>query len=264
MNRPIGIFDSGVGGLTVFHEVMKRLPEEDLIYFGDTARVPYGIKSAETVTRYSMEITRFLMGQEIKLLIVACNTASSVAIPALQSAFTIPVLGVLLPGARAAVRYSTRRRIGVIGTEATIGSSAYVAAIRDLDTRIDVHTQACPLFVPLAEEGWGGHPIAGAVAREYLEGLSRTGVDTVVLGCTHYPLLKGAIGKIMGEAVTLVDSALETATEVQSLLLDRRLARTDNAEPLRKYFVTDAPERFRKVGERFLQHPLPNVEKVTL
>ncbi len=264
MNRPIGIFDSGVGGLTVFHEVMKRLPQEDLIYFGDTARVPYGIKSAETVTRYSMEITRFLVGQEIKLLIVACNTASSVAIPALQAAFTLPVLGVLLPGARAAVRYSKHRRIGVIGTEATIGSSAYVGAIRELDPGVDVQARACPLFVPLAEEGWGGHPIAEAVAREYLQDLSRTGVDTVVLGCTHYPLLKEAIGKIMGEAVTLVDSALETAAEAQSLLLERRLSRSDNADPLRRYFVTDSPERFRKVGERFLQHPLPNVEKVII
>ncbi len=264
MNRPIGIFDSGVGGLTVFHEVMKRLPQEDLLYFGDTARVPYGIKSAETVTRYSMEITRFLMEQQIKLLIVACNTASSVALSALQSAFTIPVLGVLLPGAKAAVRYSIHHRIGVIGTEATIGSSAYVGAIQALDPRVIVHTRVCPLFVPLAEEGWGAHAIAEAVAREYLEDLCRTGVDTVVLGCTHYPLLKGAIGKIMGESVTLVDSARETATEVQTLLLDQGLSRTDNSEPLRKYFVTDAPERFRKVGERFLQHPLPNVEKVIL
>lgn len=264
MNRPIGIFDSGVGGLTVFHEVMKRLPREDMIYFGDTARVPYGIKSAETVTRYAMEITRFLMEQEIKLLIVACNTASSVAIPALQSAFSIPVVGVLLPGARAAVRYSRQRRIGVIGTEATIGSSAYVGAIRELDPAVDVHTRACPLFVPLAEEGWGGHPIAEAVAREYLEDLSRTGVDTLVLGCTHYPLLKEAIGRTMGEAVTLVDSAMETAKEVQTLLVDRRLSRTDSAAPFRKYFVTDSPERFRKVGERFLQHPLKDVEIVTL
>jgi glutamate racemase len=264
LQRPIGIFDSGVGGLTVFHEVQRHLPQEDLIYFGDTARVPYGIKSAETVTRYAMEITTFLMRQEIKLLIVACNTASSVALLPVQSRFPIPIVGVLEPGARAAVKYSIKRKIGVIGTESTIGSSAYLKAIHSLDSNVEVFTRPCPLFVPLAEEGWGEHPLAVAIVREYLEDLRTTGIDTLVLGCTHYPLLKSAIGAVMGEEVRLVDSATETAQEVEELLDSQGLLRRENVAPTRTYYVTDSPERFRKVGERFLGQTLTEVEKVTI
>jgi glutamate racemase len=264
LKRPIGIFDSGVGGLTVFHEVMRHLPGEDLIYFGDTARVPYGIKSAETVTRYSLEITDFLMKQDIKLVIVACNTASSVAIPALESLFTIPVLGVLVPGVRAALKQTRTRRVGIIGTEATIASGAYVDTIHRLEKGVEVYAKACPLFVPMAEEGWGEHPLTVQVAREYLHDMSKTGIDSLVLGCTHYPILKKAIQEVMGAGVTLIDSALETAWEAQRLLAAKGLLRPENPEPIRKFFVTDARDSFRKIGERFLPHAVTNIERVTL
>jgi len=264
LQRSIGIFDSGVGGLTVFHELMGQLPEENLIYLGDTARVPYGIKSAETVTRYALEITRFLMEQEIKLLIVACNTASSVALPALQSRFPIPVVGVLLPGARAAVRDSRVRKVGIIGTESTIGSSAYVKAIHALDSAVEVFTRACPLFVSLAEEGWAEHPLTVSIVREYLKDLQETGIDTLVMGCTHYPILRSAIGRVMGKGVKLVDSASETARDVKELLTTQGLDHRKNPEPVRRFYVTDSPERFRKVGERFLEQELAAVEKITL
>ncbi len=264
MNRPIGIFDSGVGGLTVFHEVMRHLPGEDMIYFGDTARVPYGIKSPETVIRYSLEITDFLMKQEIKMVIVACNTASSVAIPALQSRFSIPVLGVIVPGARAALNYTRNGKVGIIGTEATIASGAYVEVIGKLSPGVEVHGKACPLFVPMAEEGWGDHPLTAQVAREYLGSMRETDIDTLVLGCTHYPILKKAIQEVMGPSVTLVDSALETAYEAQKLLASRSLLRSESPRPLRKFFVTDAPDSFRKIGERFLPHALGDIERVVL
>lgn len=264
MHLPIGIFDSGVGGLTVLREVMKHLPFEDLIYLGDTARVPYGIKSPETVTRYSMEIADFLMDQGIKILVVACNTASSIAIPALMARVPVPVIGVLTPGARAAVKYSESRRVGVIGTESTIASSAYTAAIREINAEVKVFTRACPLFVPLAEEGWADHPLTLLVVREYLEDLRQTGIDTLVLGCTHYPILKTSIQEAMGDDVRLVDSAEETAREVKEMLVSMARLRDRNSHPLCKYFVTDDPDRFRKVGERFLKHRLTNVEKASL
>ncbi len=264
MDRPIGIFDSGVGGLTVLHEVMNSLPHEDLIYFGDTARVPYGIKSAETVTRYSVEIANFLIGQRVKMLIVACNTVSSVALPELTARYDIPIIGVLVPGARAAVQYSACRKVGVIGTEATIGSSAYVKAIHGIDAGVEVYTKACPLFVPLAEEGWADHRLTLLVAMEYLKDFQNTGIDTLVLGCTHYPILKSAIQDVMGKEVRLVDSAEETAHEVERMLVLKGNPRTENPHPVRKFYVTDSPDRFRKVGECFLKHPLTNVERAVI
>jgi glutamate racemase len=253
-----------VGGLTVLREIMKRLPHEDLIYFGDTARVPYGIKSAETVSRYSIEIANYLMDKGIKILVVACNTASSVAISELTSRLTIPVLGVLIPGARAAVNYTANKKVGVIGTESTIGSNSYVTAINDIDPEVKVYSRACPLFVPLAEEGWAEHPLTRLVVKEYLETLQETGIDTLVLGCTHYPILKSAIREVMGDGIRLVDSAQETALEVERMLESSGRLRDENQDPLRKFYVTDAPDRFKKVGERFLKHPFLNVEKVTL
>lgn len=264
MDRPIGIFDSGVGGLTVLHEIMNRLPFEDLIYFGDTARVPYGIKSAETVTRYSVEIADFLIDHRVKMLVVACNTVSSVAIPDLTARYDVPVIGVLIPGARAAVSYSACRKVGVIGTEATIGSSAYVKAIHGIDAGVEVHTKACPLFVPLAEEGWADHQLTSLVAMEYLKDFRNTGIDTLVLGCTHYPMLRSAIQDVMGEGVRLVDSAEETAREVERMLAVNGNPRTGNPHPIRKFYVTDSPDRFRKVGECFLKHPLTNVERAVI
>lgn len=262
MKKPVGIFDSGVGGLTVFRELVRRLPAEDMVYLGDTARVPYGIRSPEVVTRYSMENTAFLMGAGIKLLVVACNTASSLSLDALRALFDIPMVGVLAPGAKAAVSASRGGSIGVIGTAATINSGAYSREIQRLDPGCTVISQACPLFVPLAEEGWTDDEVAHAVARRYLAPLKEAAVDTLVLGCTHYPLLKEAIGRVMGEDVVLIDSAVETAVEVEQILLREGLACPGTEAGLHRFCVTDIPDRFQVVGERFLGIGLEKVEQV--
>ena len=252
MQKAIGIFDSGIGGLTVLKEIMAALPEENTIYLGDTARVPYGIRSPETVTRYSFENTHFLLSQEIKLLVVACNTASAVSLDAVKKEFPLPVIGVLGPGARAAASATKSRKVGVIGTEATIGSGAYEKAIRKLDPGIEVRSLACPLFVPLVEEGWIDNDAAELVAGKYLAPLRGSGIDTLVLGCTHYPLLKSVISAVIGPGVTLIDSATETAKEVVAVLDKLKWHRPGNGPVVRKYFVTDTPARFEKVGKLFL------------
>lgn len=261
--RAIGVFDSGVGGLTVLKEIVARLPGEELIYLGDTARVPYGTKSPRTVLRYALESAAFLVQQQVKLLVVACNTASSVALPALEEQFKLPVVGVIEPGARKAVAVSRNRRIGVIGTEGTIKSGAYARAIRELDSDIEVFSVPCPLFVPLAEEGWADHPVAHQVAAEYLTPLLDRGIDTLVLGCTHYPLLKATLHRVLGPEVALVDSAEETALSVAKRLGERDLHRSiPPAEP--RFFVTDVPTRFEKVGGAFWGRALPHVEQIEL
>lgn len=262
VDKAIGIFDSGIGGLTVLKEIIKRLPHENTVYLGDTARVPYGIKSPETVTRYSFENTSFLLKQEIKLLVVACNTASAISLDEIKKNFPIPVIGVLEPGARAAVAVTKSKRIGVIGTEATIGSRAYPDTIKRFDPEIEVIGMPCPLFVPLAEEGWIDNDIAFSVAEKYLEPLKRRGIDTLVLGCTHYPLLKGVIKEIMGNGVSLIDSAQETAKEVEEMLREKGLLRKQFNRGRHKYFVTDAPEKFISLGKRFLGLPIESVEKI--
>src|SRR5262245_60500208 len=205
----IGIFDSGVGGLTVLHALLAALPGEDLGYLGDTGRNPYGTKSAETITRYSLENVEFLVEKGVKMLVVACNAASSAALDALRARHALPIVGVIEPGARAAVARSRNKRVGVIGTEATIASGAYTRVLRALDPTLELYTRPCPLLVPLAEEGWTEGPIARGVAETYLGSLRRSGIDTLILGCTHYPLLKRLIGEIMGDGVALVDSAEE-------------------------------------------------------
>src|SRR5512143_3371045 len=209
--QAIGIFDSGVGGLTVLKEIIKALPQEDTIYLGDTARVPYGTKSPETLTRYSHEITSFLVKRDIKLLVAACNTASSVSLDSLKKRFDIPIVGVIEPGARRAACETRSGKVGVIGTAGTIRSSAYTKAIKRINPDIEVITRPCPLFVPLAEEGWVDNEVARLTARIYLQGLKEQGVDTLVLGCTHYPILKGIVAEVMGEGVRLVDAGEETA-----------------------------------------------------
>jgi glutamate racemase len=248
----IGIFDSGVGGLTVQRAILDALPGADTLYLGDTARVPYGTKSAETVTQYSLRTARFLTGQGIDLLVVACNTASAVALPALRAALAVPVIGVVEPGARAAVAASRGGRIGVIGTPGTVASGAYQAAIRALRPGAVVSARACPLFVPLAEEGWTdpADEIVRGVARRYLEPLASEGIDTLVLGCTHYPLLKGAIAAAL-PGVALVDSAETVAAEVRA-----RLGATADRAAEHRFYVTDAPERFLAVAGRFLGRPV--------
>ena len=247
----IGIFDSGIGGLTVLHAVLGALPHEDLIYLGDTGRTPYGSKSAETVTRYALESADFLLERRLKLLVIACNTATSTALDALRSHVPVPVIGVVEPGVRAAIGCTRNGRVGVIGTEATIGSGAYTRALRAQQPRLEVFTRACPLFVPLAEEGWTDGAVAHGVAETYLASLARSGIDTLILGCTHYPLLKPLIAEVMGPAVTLVDSAEETAREVAARLAADGMARAAGPGST-SFFVTDAPERFIRIGQRFL------------
>jgi glutamate racemase len=250
-SEAIGIFDSGIGGLTVLQSVARLLPRESLIYLGDTARAPYGTKSAEAVTECAIDNASFLTDKGVKLLVVACNSASAVALDALRERHSVPVIGVVEPGARAAVETTRNGKVGVVGTEATIASGAYSRALRAHRSSVEVYTRACPLFVALAEEGWTENEVAERTAALYLTSLATSGIDTLILGCTHYPLLKGVIGAFLGPAVTLVDSAEATARVVQACLAERDLLRQDG-EGRTSFFVTDAPERFVRVGERFL------------
>jgi len=262
--QAIGIFDSGVGGLTVLRELSKTLPQEDTIYFGDTARVPYGTKSPDTVIRYSQEIATFLIKRDIKLLVVACNTASAVALPTLRRILPVPVVGVIEPGAKRAVEATRSGIVGVIGTSGTIRSSAYSRAIKKLNPDISVLARPCPLFVPLAEEGWTDNNVARITAQLYLEELREANVDTLVLGCTHYPLLKKIIAEVMGPEVTLVDSAEETARTVATILQEKKLLRPPAEHGNHHYYVTDVPAGFIRVGNRFLGGKLGDVYQISL
>jgi len=260
-NLPIGIFDSGVGGLTVYRALHERLPYEHFVYLGDTARVPYGTKSLSTVERYAIENARFLEAHGIKLLVVACNTASALALPAIRHAVGVPVIGVIDPGARATVTIAAGKKIAIIATEATIQSGAYANAIATIDPLIEVIERACPLFVPLAEEGWAESEVARKVADDYLNDLRNNDIGALVLGCTHYPILRDVIGQTIGKEVVLIDSGEAAAREVQMLLesselssphpervtRDRRLC-----DDLDHFYVTDAAARFARVAELFL------------
>jgi len=258
---PIGIFDSGVGGLTVYRALHERLPDEHFVYLGDTARVPYGTKSLATVERYAVENARFLEAHSIKLLVVACNTASALALPAIRRAVDVEVIGVIEPGAQAAVAAAKGRPIAVIATEATVHSGAYSRAIRKIDPSTDVVERACPLFVPLAEEGWADSEVAVSVAEHYLHDLRSFETSALVLGCTHYPILQLVISKTMGANVTLIDSGDATAYQVELLLKSKDLSRPPSArgeterqlcDDLDHFYVTDAAQRFASVAERFL------------
>lgn len=260
--RPVGVFDSGIGGLTVLAAMRRKLPAENYLYLGDTARLPYGTKSSETVARYALRAGRFLVQQDIKLLVVACNTASAAALPALQEALTVPVMGVVLPGARVAARTS-RGVVGVIATESTIASSAYSRAVQELRPGARIISQACPLFVPLAEEGWFDHEVTRAVAGIYLAPLAAAGVDTVILGCTHYPLLREAIAAEFPGEVDLVDSGEAVADEAVAYLDDadkRRVALTGDL----RVFVTDTAERFQRIASSIIPTGLTTLELVDL
>lgn len=256
---PIGIFDSGVGGLTVFREVARVLPHHPLIYLGDSARVPYGTKSPQTVVRYSLEAAHHLMGRGIGMLVVACNTATAAALPSLQERLPIPVIGVVEPGARAAVE-RTHGRVGVIATEGTVKSKAYSRAIHAIDKGVEVIEAPAPLFVALAEEGWANTHVAREVAEIYLEPLIDSGIDTLVLGCTHYPILRGTIEQVVGDAVAIVDSAETTAACVAEAIG----ATSSNGEPQHTFLVTDAEERFRRIASDFLEQEIRDLELVTL
>jgi len=260
-NRPIGIFDSGVGGLTVYRALHERLPNERFVYLGDTARVPYGTKSLATVERYAVENSRFLAAHGIKLLVVACNTASALALPAIRSAISVPVIGVIEPGSRAAVEVAEGGAIGVIATEATVQSQAYAKAIASIGGASKVIQRACPLFVQLAEEGWANTDVARIVARDYLTQFNETNLGALVLGCTHYPILKEVISETVGSEVKLIDSGAATARDVESLLESSDLTHEDTlglyeerqlCDDLDHFYVTDAADRFAKVAERFL------------
>ena len=259
--RPIGIFDSGVGGLTVFSEVEKTLPREEIIYFGDTARVPYGTKSKETITKFSVENVEFLMKHNVKLVLVACNTASSLSLEFLKRCFRVPIIGVIDPGARNSVDRTRNNRIGVIGTSATISSGAYEKAIKKISSKMAVFSQNCPLFVPLVEEGWSYKSVTFEVASTYLNSLKKKKIDTLILGCTHYPLLKNVIRKVMGNKVSLVDSAGEVAKEAKSILGAGGLMNKKPGEKKHKFFVSDEPEQFIRLGERFLNRKMKCVQK---
>ena len=262
---PLGIFDSGVGGLTVVREIHRALPHEDLLYLGDTARVPYGTKSAETVIRFACEDAQFLVDRKVKAIIVACNTASASSLPTLEREFALSIFGVIQPGAQAAIRNTRNRRIGVIGTGATIRSQAYERAILALDPAAKVFVCACPLLVPLIEEGWNNHAVTLAVLREYLAPLLEQRIDTLVLGCTHYPLLKTAIRRVAGAGVTLVDSAQSCAASVRASLQKRGLSaparrRLGTIQP----FVTDETERFSLLAGKFLRVATEPARKIDL
>ena len=258
---PIGVFDSGVGGLTVVKELTHRLPHESIIYFGDTARVPYGPKSAETVLRYSREATAYLMSRGVKAIVIACNTATAHAYDALRASLRVPVVGVIEPGARAAVAATKSGRVGVIGTAGTIRSGAYDYAVRQLLPDARVYAQPCPLFVPIVEEGWSTHEVANLAAREYLRPLHDVDIDVLILGCTHYPLLHPLLAEIMGPTVALVDSGAETAREVESTLAREQLLNPGGSPPSIHFVASDSPLRFREVGRRFLGEMVREVER---
>lgn len=260
MKKPIGIFDSGIGGLTVYKAIRQAFPEEDLIYFGDTARVPYGPKSPNTIVEYSVQNARFLIQQGIKTLIVACNTSSSVALEALSGLTAIPIIGVIAPGAEVAVRTTKNGRIGVIGTEGTVRSEAYSKAIKALMPEAEVFSYACPLFVPIVEEGWQDHPIAFEVVRHYLRDLMELEIDTLVLGCTHYPLLSETISKVLGNKTTLVDSA-DAIAEYLGMLIP---AEHDGKRGNDSFFVSDNEQKFASLASRILSANPTTLKRVRL
>ncbi len=262
LQNPIGVFDSGVGGLTVVRALMERLPFESIVYFGDTARVPYGVKSVETIASYARQITEFLLQQRVKLLIIACNTMAAVAHQVVDDLSPVPVLDVIDAGARSAVALTRARHVAVIGTPATINSNAYARAIHRYDPSVRIFSQACALFVPLVEEGWLDHPVTRLTAQEYFKPILSHPIDAVVLGCTHYPLLKPLLQEVVGSGIALVDSAEAMADQTASVLAEKGLSNTSTAPPDYVFYVTDVPLRFQTIGERFLGRTLSKVRVI--
>lgn len=252
MNNPIGVFDSGVGGLTVAREIMRQLPNEDLVYFGDTARVPYGSKSKKTVLKYSRQIVRFLMTKNVKAIVVACNTASALALDEIAEEIDIPIIGVVKPGAKMAVETTKTGNIGVIGTASTIKSGIYNDYIRELNSDITVVSKACPLFCPLVEEGLLEDRVTDDIVARYLQEMKEYHVDALVLGCTHYPLIRNAIKRFMGEKVHLVNPAFETAKSLKSLFIEQGLLNTNKHRPEYEYYVSDGVESFISFADEVL------------
>ncbi|MDO5456045.1 MAG: glutamate racemase [Eubacteriales bacterium] len=265
---PIGVFDSGVGGLTVAREIMRQMPNERIVYFGDTARVPYGSKSKETVTRYSEQIVRFLLSQNVKAIAVACNTASAYALPTLEKDCPVPIIGVMKPGAKTAAECTRNGKIGVIGTTATISSGIYTEYIRDLMPQAQVLGRACPLFVPLVEEGLWEDPVTDEIARRYLAELMDEGIDTLILGCTHYPLIRKTIGRIVGESVRLVNPAFETAMELQSLLKEHDLLAQRHpslgSESQYSFYVSDMADKFKAFANSIIKYGILSAKTIPI
>jgi glutamate racemase len=266
-NAPIGIFDSGIGGLTVVKEVMRQLPNENIIYLGDTARVPYGTKSDRTIKAFTLQCCLFLLEHNVKMIIIACNTASAVALDFISNMFRIPVIGVILPGSQAAVQCSEHKHIGVIGTHTTINSQAYTKTIRQIEPQAQIISQPCSLFVPVAEEGWIDHPITQEICVEYLKTFERTSIDSLVLGCTHYPILKTqiqkAINSVTGRQITLIDSGIETGKMAKHIIIEKKLENKGKRKT-HKFYVTDLPKNFMKTGELFLGSKIEHLEMINV
>ena len=266
-SAPIGVFDSGVGGLTVAREIMRQMPNEKIIYFGDTARVPYGSKSKETVTRFSRQIVRFLQSFQVKTIVVACNTASAYALDELEQETDIPVLGVVKPGAKTAAEVTKNGRIGVIATEATIGSQMYTKYIKELNKQVTIYGKACPLFVPLVEEGLWQDPVTDEIAKRYLTELIDIDIDTLILGCTHYPLIRSTLGRIMGEKVTLVNPAYETAMELKALLEEKNLLNDTPpklGENQYQFYVSDGAEKFKTFANSIIKYGILSAKTINI
>lgn len=266
-DAPIGVFDSGVGGLTVAREIMRQIPNEKIIYFGDTARVPYGSKSQETVTRFSKQIVRFLQTFQVKTIVVACNTASAYALDELEREIDIPIIGVVKPGAKTASEVTRNGRIGVIATEATIGSQIYTTYIKELNKDVTIYGKACPLFVPLIEEGLWQDPVTDEIARRYLTELIDIDIDTLILGCTHYPLIRSTLGKIMGECVTLVNPAYETAIELKEMLAQRGLLNEESPKlgtNQYQFYVSDGAEKFKHFANSIIKYGILSAKTVNI
>ncbi|WP_104803927.1 glutamate racemase [Blautia marasmi] len=263
---PIGVFDSGVGGLTVAREIMRNLPSERIVYFGDTARVPYGSKSKEIVLKYSRQIVRFLQTQNVKAIVVACNTASAMALETIREEIDIPIIGVVKPGAKVAAQTTRNKKIGLIGTRGTVNSELYPAIIHEYDPRIQVIGQACPLLVPLVEEGWLKDEVTVEVAKRYLNPLLKQGVDTLILGCTHYPLLRSLMRQVAGDGVTLVNPAYETAQALRELLKEHGIENDGHEEeefPYR-FYVSDAEERFQEFAGSILPYDVRMTKQINI
>lgn len=261
-NKAIGVFDSGLGGLTVVKELMRQLPREDIVYFGDTARVPYGTKSRESIIRFSKENANILLQHKVKMIVIACNSSSSHAIPSLKNSFNVPIIGVIDAGARKAVKVTKNKTIGVVATTATINSQAYTNNIKKIDKSIRVISQPCPLFVPLVEEGWFKRKVTEEIAREYLSKIKKSKADALILGCTHYPLLKTVFRKVMGPKVILIDSAHEIALEVKEVLHDMMLLKKAKSNPKYQFLVSDEASHFSELAKRFLGCEILKVKRV--
>lgn len=263
---PIGVFDSGVGGLTVVREMIRQLPDENIVYFGDTARVPYGSKSRNTIIRFSEQIIRFLKTKQVKAIVIACNTASALALEAVRDEFDVPILGVVIPGARAAVEATANGKVGVVGTEATVQSGMYTKIIQSMNPEIEVLEKACPLFVPLVEEGFKEHHVTQEIIDYYLESMKKTDIDAMILGCTHYPLLRSKIRAYMGENIQIVNPAYETAMDLRNLLkeMDMENNGAEGQKSRYEFFVSDAAEKFRSFANTVMPFDVPETNVVNI